>query len=140
MQMPRKIVLKSQRAFGQEVEGEALVSRDPIHFVMDIGAHTGIGIGVGHDLYGKNVAGRVLVIPAAKGGVASSMAIAQLVKDGCGPKALIYDRSNPIMVQGAILANIPIMEHFNKNPVEVIESGDWVRVKPAERVVETERK
>lgn len=138
--MPRKIVIKSQRGLGQEVEGEALVSKDPIHFVMDIGAHTGIGIGVGHDLHGKNVAGKVLVIPGAKGGVASSMAIAQLVKDGCGPKGLIYNKSNPIMVQGAILANIPIMEQFDKNPLEVIRSGDWVRMKPKERTVEVEKK
>ena len=136
--MSCKIVLKSRRGFGQEVEGEALVSQDPIHFTMDIGPHTGIGIGVGHELHGKSIAGKILVISGAKGGVASSMAIAQLVKDGCGPKALIYSRSNPIMVQGAIMANIPIMEHFNENPIEVIRSGDWVRMKPTEGVVEVE--
>ena len=135
-----KITLKASRKFGPELEGEALVSRDPIHFTLDVASETGIIMGIKHDLYGKSIADRILVMPSAKGGVQSAMSIAQLLKDGRGPKALLYDRTNPIMVHGAVLTNTPIMDRFNQNPVEVIKSGDWVRVKPEHGVVEVERK
>jgi len=135
-----KLVLKAKRAFGPGVEGEALVSRDPIHFVMDIAPETGDVIGVKHSLYGENIAGKILVIPSAKGGVQSAMGIAELAKNNNSPKALLYDRTNPIMVQGAVMTNIPIMDGFDQNPVEVVKSGDWVKVKPAQGIVEVERK
>jgi len=79
-------------------------------------------------------------MPSAKGGVQSAMSIAELQKDGFGPRALLYDKTNPIMVQGAIMTNIPIMDCFDQNPAEVIKSGDWVRVKPEQGIVEIERK
>jgi len=135
-----KIVLKASRKFGSEVEGQALVSRDPIHFTMDIASKTGIVIGVKHNLCGENITGKILVIPAAKGGVQSAMSIGELLKNGCGPRALLYNKTNPIMVQGAIMTNIPIMDGFDRNLVEVIRSGDWVKVRPAQGIVEVERK
>lgn len=138
--MSTKLILKARRAFGPELEGEALVSRDPIHFIMDIAPETGIVIGVKHSLYGKDVTDKILVISSAKGGVQSAMAIAELIKNKSGPKALLYDRTNPIMVQGAVMMNIPIMDGFDQNPVEVIRSGDWVKVKPAQGIIEVERK
>ena len=134
-----KIILKAKRAFGPEVEGEALVSRDPIHFVMDIAPETGKVIGVKHSLFGENIAGKILVISSAKGGVQSAMGIAELAKNNSSPKALIYNKTNPIMVQGAVMTNIPIMDDFDKNPVGVIRSGDWIKVKPAKHVIEVER-
>jgi len=135
-----KIILKASRKFGPELEGEALVSRDPIHFTLDVASETGVIMGIKHDLYGKNITGKILVIPSAKGGVQSAMSIAQLVKDSFGPKALLYDRTNPIMVHGAILTNLPIMDCFDQNPVGSIKSGDWIRVKPEQGIIEVERK
>ena len=138
--MSTKIILKANRKFGSELEGEALVSREPIHFTLDVASETGIVMGTRHDLCGKSIAGKILVMPSAKGGVQSAMSIAELQKDGFGPKALLYDKTNPIMVQGAIMTNIPIMDDFDQNPVEVIKSGDWIRVKPEQGIVEVERK
>ena len=138
--MSTKIILKASRKFGPELEGEALVSRDPIHFTLDVASETGVIMGIKHDLYGKNITDKILVIPSAKGGVQSAMSIAQLVKDRFGPKALLYDRTNPIMVHGAILTNLPIMDRFDQNPVGTIKSGDWIRVKPEQGIVEVERK
>ena len=138
--MSTKIILKASRKFGPELEGEALVSRDPIHFTLDVASETGVIMGIKHDLYGKNITDKILVIPSAKGGGQSAMSIAQLVKDSFGPKALLYDRTNPIMVHGAILTNLPIMDRFDQNPVGSIKSGDWIRVKPEQGIVEVERK
>jgi len=135
-----KIILKASRKFGSELEGEALVSRDPIHFTLDIASETGMVIGTKHDIYGESIANKILVIPWAKGGVQSAMSIAELLRNGVGPKALLYDKTNPIMVQGAVMTNTPIMDGFDQNPVEVIKSGDWVRIKPVQGIVEVERR
>lgn len=137
--MSSKIILKASRKFGPDLEGEALVSREPIHFTMDIVPETGVVMGAKHDLYGENITDKILVMPSAKGGVQSAMSIMELVDNGCGPKALLYTRTNPIMVQGAVLMNVPIMDFFDQNPVEVIRSGDWLKLKPAQGIVEVER-
>lgn len=138
--MSTKIVLKASRKFGHELEGEALVSQSAIHFTLDIASETGIVMGTKHDLYGKNITDKILVMPSAKGGVQSAMSIAELLKNGCGPKALLYNKTNPIMVQGAVLVGIPIMDGFDQNLVEVIKSGDRVKIKPEQGIVEVERK
>ena len=138
--MSSKIILKASRMFGPDLEGEALVSREPIHFTMDIVPETGVVMGVKHDLYGEDITDKILVMPSAKGGVQSAMSIMELVDNGCGPKALLYSRTNPIMVQGAVMMNVPIMDFFDRNPVEVIRSGDWLKLKPAQGIVEVVRK
>jgi predicted aconitase with swiveling domain len=129
-------VLRAERATGHEVEGEALVSLDAIHFTMDIDPVSGIVTGKGHSLHGKSIVDKILVIAGAKGGIASASAILELVGNGCGPKGLLYRRTNPVMVQGAIVAGIPCMDGFELDPVESIKSGDWLRVRPGDRVVE----
>jgi len=43
---------------------------------------------------------------------------------------------NPVMVQGAVFANITITEGWDRPPAEVIRTGDWVRVDPGRRVIE----
>lgn len=138
--MSSGFILKASRMFGPDLEGEALVSREPIHFTMDIVPETGIVMGAKHDLYGENITDKILVMPSAKGGVQSAMSIMELLNNGCGPKALLYNRTNPIMVQGATMMNVPIMDFFDQNPVEIIRSGDWLKLRPAQGIVEVERK
>ena len=97
-------------------------------------------MGAKHDLYGENVTDKILVMPSAKGGVQSAMSIMELIDNGCGPKALLYNRTNPIMVQGATMMNVPIMDFIDQNLVEIIRSGDWLKLRPAQGIVEVERK
>ena len=43
----------------------------------------------------------------------------------------IFTRTNPVMVQGAVLAGIPILHRLTPDPAVTIRSGDWVEVDPA---------
>ncbi len=52
------------------------------------------------------------------------------------PKAFIFGVTNPVMVQGAVFAGIPITEGWDPHPREVVKTGDWVRVDPARKVIE----
>jgi len=44
--------------------------------------------------------------------------------------------TNPVMVQGAVFANITITEGWSRAPEEVIRTGDLVRVDPAAKTIE----
>jgi len=71
------------------VEGEAIVSSEPIGFYGGIDAKTGVVIEKGHPLEGQNVSEKILVFPCGKGSTVGSYVIYGLAKNGVAPKAII---------------------------------------------------
>ena len=65
-----------------------------------------------------------------QGGIAAGWAFFDLKSKGIAPKALIFGVTNPVMVQGAVFANITITEGWSREPSECIRTGDFVRVDP----------
>lgn len=124
------LVLTGPPGFGPPVEGRLLVSTDAFSPRYDLDRSTGIISRQGHCLEGASIADRVLVIPVAKGGVAAGWAFYDLVNRGITLRALICRRTNPVMVQGCILAGIPIMHELTPDPVTTLRTGDRVRVDP----------
>jgi predicted aconitase with swiveling domain len=131
----RELILRANRAYGAEIEGEALVSKDSIHFILDVSHETGEIVRFGHELYGEHIAEKILVLPNAKGGIQSPMGLAELKEHRSAPKALLFGRTNPIMVHGAVLLCMTIMDQFDQDPVHAIKSGDWVNVVPEKGLV-----
>jgi uncharacterized protein len=129
------ITLRGPAGFGPAVEGEALVSTDAFSPRYDLDRATGIISRRDHAIAGSNIKGKVLVIPAAKGGVAAGWAFYDIAQRGIGPLALICRETNPVMVQGAVLAGIPIIHRLEPDPVSIIRNGDFVRVDPANGTV-----
>ncbi len=125
------ITLHGPAGFGPVVEGEALVSTDAFSPRYDLDRATGTISRRNHAIVGRSIAGKVLVIPTPKGGVAAGWAFYDIAQRGIMPLALICRESNPVMVQGAVLAGIPIMHRLTPDPVSTIRSGDVVRVDPA---------
>lgn len=123
--------LNGPAGFGAPVEGEALVSRDAFSPRYDLDRSSGVISRHDHAIAGHSLAGKILVIPAAKGGVAAGWAFYDIVKRGIGPLALICRETNPVMVQGAVLAGIPILHRLEPDPVAAIATGDWLRLDPA---------
>lgn len=122
--------------FGAPVEGEALVTRDGFSARYDLDPLTGVISRESHDLFGQSIVGKIVVFDFSKGGVATSWRLLDLVERGTAPAGLIFNVINPVMVQAAVLANIPIVHQLDPNPLSVINSGDWIRVFPAEGRVE----
>lgn len=106
-------------------EGEALVSAEPIGFLGGVDGATGIVTERGHPLEGTCVAGRVLVFPTGKGSTVGSYVLYQLAAAGLAPAAIINAESEPIVAVGAIISDIPMVDHA---PVDAIRTGDRVRV------------
>ena len=106
-----------------KVEGEAIVSLDPIGFYGGIDAKTGIVIEKGHPLEGKCVTGKILVFPCGKGSTVGSYVIYGLKKNGVAPKGIINKETETIVATGVILAGIPCVDQID---IEKIKNGDTV--------------
>ncbi|MFC4004021.1 aconitase X swivel domain-containing protein [Prauserella oleivorans] len=122
--------------FGEVVEARALVSTDAFSARYDLDHTTGVISRRSHDLFGESVAGRVLVVPTAKGGTATGWRLLDLRSRGLAPAALLLRTTNPVLVQGAVFAGIPIMHRLDVDPVRTIRTGQLVRVVPYEGRVE----
>lgn len=123
------------RAWGPAVEGEALVMKEGFSPRYDLNRVSGVITRIGHSCEGQSVKDKVLVIPTTKGGVAGGWAFYDLLKKGIAPKALVFGKLNPVMVQGAVLAGMPITEGWTEDPLGAIRTGDRVRVDPAARSI-----
>jgi predicted aconitase with swiveling domain len=134
------LTIQVNRALGAAVEGEALVSSEGFSPRYDLDRWSGLITKPGHKLEGQNIRDKVLFFPTAKGGIAAGWAFYDIRNKGFAPKALVFGVTNPVMVQGAVFANIPITDGWSRNPLECIETGDIVRVDPARKVIELLRR
>ena len=132
------LVLSGPPGFGAPVDGEALVSTQGFSARYDLDHTTGVISRESHELFGLSVVGRILVVSTAKGGTATGWRLLDLVARGTAPSALIFRRTNPVMVQGAVLADIAIMHRLEPDPLEVLATGDLLHVVPAAGRVEVE--
>jgi predicted aconitase with swiveling domain len=134
------LTIQVNRALGAAVEGVALVSSEGFSPRYDLDRWSGLITKPGHKLEGQNIRDKILFFPTAKGGIAAGWAFYDIRNKGFAPKALVFGVTNPVMVQGAVFANIPITEGWSRNPLECIETGDIVRVDPARKVIELLRR
>lgn len=134
------MILRGAPGVGPAVEGEALVSRHGFSARYDLNRQTGTFSRESHDLYGQSVVGKILVHTTAKGGVATAWALLDMRDRGTAPLGLIFQTTNPIMVQGAALAGLAILHRLEPDPLSVIETGDYLRMDPARGVVEVAKR
>ncbi len=127
------IVLKCHPGIGPTVEGEALVASDNFSARYDLDRLAGTFSRPQHKLHGQSYVDKVLVLMTAKGGVASAWMLNEMAARKMGPKAIIFDRANTILAQGAALANLTMMDRFEDgDPTTLIRSGDQLRIEPRE--------
>jgi uncharacterized protein len=131
--------IRVERAVGEVVEGEALVSVEGFSPRYDLDRWTGEISRPCHAIEGENIKDKVLFFPTAKGGIAAGWAFHDLKTKGIAPKALVFGVTNPVMVQGAVFAGITITEGWSPNPLEFVRTGDIVRVDPENKKVEVYR-
>jgi uncharacterized protein len=131
-----KATLEVARAFGPVVEGEAVVSTEGFSPRYDLDRWTGEISRPGHAIEGENITDKVLFFPVAKGGIAAGWAFYDLKSKGIAPRAIVFGRTNPVMVQGAVFAGITITEGWSRDVFELVRTGDLVRVDPANKKIE----
>lgn len=116
-----------------KVEGEAIVSKEPIGFYGGIEAKSGIVIEKGHELEGKCVKDKILIFPCGKGSTVGSYVIYGLKMNGVAPKAIVNEETETIVATGVILANIPCIDGIE---ISKFKTGDKVIVDAGKGIVE----
>ena len=129
-------VLSAPRGFGPDVEAEIVLSRDTFSIRYDMDRETGVISRRGHALEGQSLAGKIVYFPAVQGGVAAGWAFLALVHRRVAPAGVLFGRTNPVMIQGLVLAGIPTMHRVSPDPFTVFETGDRVRMSPSRGIVE----
>ena len=129
-------VLKARHAMGPVVRGEALVAKDGFSARYDLDRIAGIFSRPAHKLYGQSYLDRILVLQTAKGGVASAWMLHEMAARGMAPKAIVFDRTNTILAQGAAFAEMTLVDRFEAgDPTRLIQNGDELRIEPAQGLV-----
>src|SRR5687767_1318419 len=96
-------IFRATAGMGRKIRGEALVAKDGFSARYDLDRLRGIFSRPDHKLAGQSYIGRVLVLDAAKGGVATAWMLHEMSARRIVPAALVLNAVNPIMVQGAAL-------------------------------------
>jgi predicted aconitase with swiveling domain len=127
-------VFYATAGMGPKVRGAALVAKDGFSARYDLDRISGVFSRPQHKLAGESYVGRVLVLDAAKGGVATAWMLHEMKARGVMPAALVLNAVNPIMVQGAALADFTMISGFDVDITQAIANGAQVEVDPtAER-------
>jgi uncharacterized protein len=130
------IILRCHRGIGPAVTGTALVAKDHFSARYDLDRKTGVFSRPTHKLAGQSYQGRILVLDEAKGGVATAWMLRDMRERGIVPLALVFNRVNPILAQGAAFAGVALVDRFDDDVTELIRTGDTLRVDPAAGTVE----
>jgi predicted aconitase with swiveling domain len=134
------VVLRGRRVVGGCVEGEALVTRHHISGWGGIDPRSGTIIETRHELRGQSFKGKVLIFPGAKGssGWSSQFHVARLA--GAAPLAMLFNEMTTKIALGAVVTHAPAMTDFDRDPLELIATGDWVRVDADNGIVNVTKK
>jgi predicted aconitase with swiveling domain len=87
-----------------EARGPALVLSEPLSFWGGLDPATGVIIDVHHPERGAVVTATVLVMPGGRGSSSSSSVLAEAIRAGTAPAAIVLAEPDPIIALGAIVA------------------------------------
>jgi predicted aconitase with swiveling domain len=135
-----KTVLNGRKVVGGCTEGEALVTRDTISGWGGIDPIRGIITERRHELRGQSFKDKVLVFPGAKGSSGMSMIFHQTRLNDTAPKALVFNIMTTKAALASVILRAPAMTGLDRDPLEVIETGDWVKVDADRGIVEITKK
>src|SRR6516225_9062988 len=130
------VVLRCHPGVGPAVSGTALVAADNFSARYDLDRARGVFSRPSHKLAGASYVDRILVLDGAKGGVATAWMLHDMAARRIMPRALIFNRVNPILAQGAAFAGVALVDRFAGDVTLLFRTGDALRVDPVAGVVE----
>ncbi|MBO9518713.1 MAG: DUF126 domain-containing protein [Porphyrobacter sp.] len=122
------ILIRGRKVVGGVTEGEALVTTQTISGWGGVNPMKGEIIESHHELRGQSFAGKVLVFPGAKGSSGWSGVFHTTRLTNTAPLAMLFNVTTTKAALGAVVLRVPAMTDFDRDPLELIETGDWVRV------------
>ena len=122
------VVLHGRAVVPGRVEGEALVTRDAIPGWGGVDPVRGVILETHHELRGVSFKDKVLVCRGAKGSSGWSAMYHTTRLAGTAPAALVFNEMTTKIALGAVVMRIPSVTDLDRNPLDIIETGDWVIV------------
>ena len=86
-----------------------------ISFLGGVDPDSRLVVEVGHDLKGKNVKDAILCFPHDHDSTVGSYVVYSFVKRGVGPKAIINETADPVVVVGQLSLRCPWLIRFTFN-------------------------
>ncbi len=109
-----------------EASGQALVLDEPLSLWGGMDPATGRLIDAHHPQHEAEIAGRVLVMEAARGSSSSSSVLAEAVRAGTAPAALLLGEPELILAIGAAVADELYGRHV---PIVVLSPSDLEQIR-----------
>ena len=134
--MATKIVLHGRKVVGGRAEGEALVTRETIPGWGGVNPVQGVITEMRHELRGVSFKDKILVCRGAKGSSGWSAMYHTARLAGTAPKAIVFNEMTTKIALGAVVMRVPSVTDLDRDPLEIIETGDWVVVDGDRGVVE----
>jgi predicted aconitase with swiveling domain len=128
-------IFRARQSMGPAVRGVALVAQDGFSARYDLDRIAGTFSRPTHKLAGQSYVGKILILNTAKGGVASAWMLYEMRSRGVIPLALVFNSVNPILAQGAALADLPMLAGFDEDITLAVPSGSEVEVDPGRAVL-----
>jgi predicted aconitase with swiveling domain len=114
-----------------QAAGQALVLEEPLSLWGGMDPGSGELIDARHPQRGALLAGRVLVMPAVRGSSSSSSVLAEAVRAGCAPAAILLGEADLILAVGVSVAE----ELYGvRVPVVVLSSGDLASIRDGQQL------
>ena len=113
-------------------EGLTLVLDEPLSFWGGIETETGRIKDVHHPQHDAVVTGRILVLPSGRGSSSSSSVLAETIRLGTGPAAIVLGESDPILALAAIVA---AELYGTAVPVVVADPATYAAITDGQRVL-----
>ncbi|MFC1858581.1 aconitase X swivel domain-containing protein [Thermodesulfobacteriota bacterium] len=120
------MILKGTVINEGKVEGEAIVSKLPFSFLGDFEVSTGKIMPKGHDCEGQSIKGKIFVFPTGKGSTAGPNVAFIGKQQGTTPAGMILVEAEPVIAMVGIMNDIPMVHRLDKNPLQEIQTGDYV--------------
>jgi predicted aconitase with swiveling domain len=112
--------------------GAPLRLDEPLSFWGGLDPAHGTIIDRRHPQWGANVAGRILMMPAGRGSSGGSASLAEALRLGAGPAAILLLERDAIVIVGSLAA----AELYGREcPVALASNGDWEALAAAARLV-----
>ena len=119
------IIAKGVPVISGAARGEVLFSDIALSFWGGVDAHTSEVIDKRHDLYGRQMAQKILCLPYGRGSCSSSGIIVEMVRAGTAPAAIIAREVEGILAVGSIIAK----ELYGRwIPVYTVGAEDYARL------------
>jgi len=108
--------------------GEVIMTKDSLSFLGGVNPDNGEIIDSKHELFGKNIKNKVLVIPSGKGSTVGSYVLYQMAKNLTAPSAVVALEAEPIIATGAIMAGIPMVDRPETDIFDLLHNGQIIEV------------